>query len=276
MLDEIKAGRNLNKIDLPEDTNRGGLLAQIREGKDLKKVDLDEMKKPIQHSTTLDTIAEAVYQRGSQMKRESRDEERERKVSDISWKDDSDSAFSDDEEDKPVKQRSSVKESKKHARASSGDFPRLTHSIKEEEEEKPIPAWKVAVLEKRKSHGVETEMRGDEEEEEKTPVIMGADGTPLPQWRAAMIAKKQEQEEAEENEKQKKLSLQEAKFEGVPLWKRKLMEKRAQEKETEEAKKREKQQELQDKLDTIAAMPAWKRELFFEKNPQYRDMLKTL
>lgn len=71
---------------------------------------------------------------------------------------------------------------------------------------------------------------------------------------------------------QRRQEEEEAKFEGMPTWKQKLLKKRFETQALEEAKEREQARQKQEKAAEIAAMPEWKRKIFLEKNPQYRGL----
>ena len=252
LLDEIKQGRELKRIAAPSESSRGGIIAEEETGA-LHRVSIGE--KSMRRMNTLETLTEAVYERGKQMRRESREEAVTRKVSTSTWIDDDCSSSSDKEIPKKLEP---------------------THSVKKiESPEGKLPPWKKSMLEQKRLDEEAkklTELERKEKEQNKPP-LMDDDGVPLPSWKAAMLNKKKEKELEEKKAKEQAASTYEAKFEGMPLWKRKLVEKRANEKAVEDAKTAEKQKEIQDKLSIIAAMPAWKRELFLEKNPQYREML---
>lgn len=257
MLDEIKQGRDLKKIGAPSENSKGGIIAQEDSG-EFRRISIGE--RSMRKMNTLETLTEAVYERGKQMRRESRDEDMMRKVSTSTWiNDDDDSSSSDKEIPKRLEP---------------------THSVKTEtkSDSKKMPPWKKSLLEQRQLEEEgkkqrEKEEKEAKEKEQKSKVIIGDDGLPVPSWKAAMQNKKKQREEEERKAEEQKNSAYEAQFEGMPLWKRKLVEKRANEKAVEDAKAAEKDKELQDRLKIIAAMPQWKRELFLEKNPQYREML---
>ena len=173
-----------------------------------------------------------------------------------------------------------------HSRTpSSSSFVPPTHSIAEEsenesdeaeepKEEKPLPAWKRALMERRQKKE-EEEVKDESSHEDKSrPVSMvGEDGKPLPTWKAAMYAKRQEKEESAKRDEERRKELEESKYKGVPAWKRKLMEKKSQEREAKERKQQKKNQEMEDKLNEIRSMPQWKRDIFLQKNPEYVDKL---
>ncbi len=66
----------------------------------------------------------------------------------------------------------------------------------------------------------------------------------------------------------------EAKFKGMPDWKRKLVEKKMDERAIVQAEEQEGMAEVTKKLVQINAMPEWKRKIYLEKNPQYKELLE--
>lgn len=115
-------------------------------------------------------------------------------------------------------------------------------------------------------------------------LVAATDGNNIPEWKRAMLARKQQaamvsrstlgpkmhvtflQAKVQDEESQKQAD--EAKWEGVPAWKRKLLEGKDQKKAKEmepELQKQRKEAEKQAKLD---AMPEWKRNLLLKKQQE--------
>lgn len=72
--------------------------------------------------------------------------------------------------------------------------------------------------------------------------------------------------QAEEQLRQKE---EEAMFEGVPEWKKKLIKQKMAVKAAQEETEKQQLREKEAKSAEIAAMPEWKRKIFLQKNPQY-------
>lgn len=85
-----------------------------------------------------------------------------------------------------------------------------------------------------------------------------------------MKKKKEAQIAQQKYETELKAAQEEAKYAGMPEWKKKLVKKKASEREEREAIEIEKNSERQAVHDRIAIMPEWKRKLFLEKNPEYK------
>lgn len=64
---------------------------------------------------------------------------------------------------------------------------------------------------------------------------------------------------------------EEARYAGLPEWKKKLMKQKHSEAAVSAAVVRGADLEKQRKMAEISSMPEWKRKLFLERNPQYRS-----
>ena len=153
--------------------------------------------------------------------------------------------------------------------------PPPTHSVgskqREQQDTNGAPAWRVALLEKRKNKGKVEEPQ--EEEVKQPPVILDKDGKPLPSWKTAVLVMKQEKIEQIELEKKRAAEAKEAPYIGMPVWKKKMLKERHLKQERISAAEALRQKEIQDKLNEIAAMPEWKRDLFLKKNPDFRELM---
>ena len=123
-----------------------------------------------------------------------------------------------------------------------------------------MPAWKVALLNKKKD---QTESKtAPPPEDSAKPAAQSIEGDEaIPSWKAALIKKKQTKPSSE--------SVSQDPLAGVPEWKQKLLKQKMEAKAVEERAMLEKRKMEEEKRLEIAAMPAWKRELYLKKNPQY-------
>ena len=162
-------------------------------------------------------------------------------------------------------QKVAVEKVKQEATHSS---PAPTHSVGKESLDSSMPAWKRAMLERKMNKNKEQE---EEPEEAPPPVILDKDGKPLPSWKRAVIVMKKDKIEQEIINKIKAEEAKEAKYTGMPDWKKKFLKERhaMQAKLTQVELERER--ELKQKLAEIAAMPEWKRDLFLKKHPEYKE-----
>ena len=146
-----------------------------------------------------------------------------------------------------------------------------------------VPSWRANLM-KRK----EERERGDHYQPEEVASILDPGRQPTisppklesasndyddeetPAWRIAMKKRKEEQILLQAHEAELKKAQEEAKFAGVPEWKKKLMKQKDGEKQQKAAVMNAQMAERNSKLAEIAAMPEWRRKLFLEKNPEYK------
>lgn len=124
-----------------------------------------------------------------------------------------------------------------------------------------MPAWKVALLNKKKGQA-EQKTAPPLEDATEPPAQQNIDGDEaIPSWKVALIKKKQTKPSSES-------AIQDP-FAGIPEWKQKLLKQKMEAKAAEEKAMLEKRRMEEEKRAEVAAMPGWKRELYIKKNPQY-------
>lgn len=88
----------------------------------------------------------------------------------------------------------------------------------------------------------------------------------IPQWKRAMLEKKQREQRAKEMEEERKRQEEEEKWKGVPEWRKKLILAKEQKKAEEEAQSREENKEKLELEAKLADMPPWKRKVYLKKH----------
>lgn len=99
---------------------------------------------------------------------------------------------------------------------------------------------------------------------------LGGGDSSIPAWKRAMLKKKKSKADAVHQEEARKRAEFDAKFQGVPEWKKEIMLKKQAQNEAAEAVEMEKKKAEQEKIDMIRAMPEWRRKLFLQKNPDFK------
>ena len=173
------------------------------------------------------------------------------------------------ESQKKLNNEGSSTDSESVKKPSNQSTPPPTHSV---QDKKPIPdnipPWRKAMLERKRREELATE---EEDVEEPPPVLLDKDGKPLPTWKQAIILMKKDKVEQEIVRQKKAADEKEARYAGMPDWKKKFLKERhaMQAKLTQVELEREK--ELKQKVAEIKAMPEWKRELYLKKYPEYKE-----